>query len=122
MPFDFKDNTPIAKSQMERNIAKALEMMGLKNQEIVTKIMSDPNYYGLNRDIIDAGRLRSSMSYQVDAPNQRVIVGTNVEYAIWVHEGTLRMKGRPFLKDSIFNYREDYKEIAKSVLGEGYDK
>lgn len=29
------------------------------------------------------------------------VVGTNVEYAIYVHEGTSRMEGRPYLTDAI---------------------
>lgn len=30
-----------------------------------------------------------------------LIVGTPAEYAIFVHEGTSRMEGRPFLKDAV---------------------
>lgn len=33
--------------------------------------------------------------------NESMVVGTPAEYAIFVHEGTSRMEGRPFLKDAI---------------------
>lgn len=29
------------------------------------------------------------------------VVGSNVEYSIYVHEGTSRMEGRPFLADAV---------------------
>jgi len=47
------------------------------------------NYHG--------GRLRASI--QVDnSVFLESTVGTNVYYALWVHEGTVKMRGRPFLR------------------------
>ncbi len=47
------------------------------------------NYHG--------GRLRASI--QVDnSVFLESTVGTNVFYALWVHEGTVKMAGRPFLR------------------------
>ena len=47
------------------------------------------NYHG--------GRLRASI--QVDnSVELESTVGTNVYYSLWVHEGTSRMRGRPFLR------------------------
>ena len=37
------------------------------------------------------------------AESKTVIVGTNVEYASYVHNGTKRMKARPFLREGIDN-------------------
>jgi len=118
MSKEYQDNSPAAKSQMAANVIKALTAMGIKNQEIVTKIITEgPGYF---RPPVDTGRLRSSMTYQVDEQNEVVIVGSNVEYAPYVHEGTSRMTGRPFLKDSLENYRDDYNEIATKILGDGF--
>jgi len=114
MSVKFTDNSQQIKTQFENNLNKALEMMGVKNQELSTKEITDMR-------AVDTGRLRASMTYQVDAPNKQVIVGTNVSYAPYVHEGTHRMASRPFLKNSILNYREDYKEIIQKTLGEGFD-
>lgn len=57
---------------------------------------------------VDTGRLRSSIN--VEGPVVRgggagVRVGTNVEYAIYVHEGTRRMRGNPFLRDALADAR-----------------
>ena len=50
------------------------------------------------------------------APKDSVYVGTNVEYAQFVHNGTSRMAGRPFLTDGIQNNKEYIEEGVKGVL------
>lgn len=52
---------------------------------------------------VDTGRLRSSITWRIEVDAQGVvaIVGTNVEYAIYVHEGTRYMNGRPFLVEGL---------------------
>lgn len=52
---------------------------------------------------VDTGRLRSSITWRIEADGNGVvaIVGTNVEYAIYVHEGTRHMSGRPFLVEGL---------------------
>lgn len=53
---------------------------------------------------VDTGRLRASIGVsQRRASNGGVmaVVGTNVEYALYVHEGTRYMVGRPFLRDAL---------------------
>jgi hypothetical protein len=48
---------------------------------------------------VDTGRLRSSITWElVDQPESLVArVGTNVEYARWVEEGTDRAPAYPYL-------------------------
>lgn len=52
---------------------------------------------------IDTGRLRASINTQPieheGLPGVRV--GTNVDYAIYVHEGTRHMQANPFLRDAL---------------------
>lgn len=52
---------------------------------------------------VDTGRLRASVavSETTSAGVPVVRVGTNVEYAIYVHEGTRYMRGNPFLRDAL---------------------
>ena len=114
MNVKINDNSAAVKEQLNRNIEKALTEIGLKWQEIVTKEITDMK-------AVDTGRLRSSMTYEVDAPNKRTVVGTNVEYAPYVHEGTSRMAARPFLKNSLLSYKDDYQEIVSKTLGEGFE-
>lgn len=52
---------------------------------------------------VDTGRLRSSITWRLETESGSLVayVGTNVEYAIFVHEGTRYMEGRPFLVDGL---------------------
>lgn len=52
---------------------------------------------------VDTGRLRSSITWRMELDGEGLvaIVGTSVEYAIYVHEGTRYMAGRPFLVDGL---------------------
>jgi HK97 gp10 family phage protein len=52
---------------------------------------------------VDTGRLRSSINWRMslDGGTLAAIIGTNVEYAIYVHEGTRYMPGRPFLVEGL---------------------
>jgi hypothetical protein len=51
---------------------------------------------------IDTGNLRASIAIG-EAPGKKLglRVGTNVEYAIYVHEGTRYMEANPFLRDAL---------------------
>lgn len=49
--------------------------------------------------------------------NRSVIIGTNVEYAQYVHEGTVRMKPNRFLKNALERNREQINEYLKNELG-----
>lgn len=52
---------------------------------------------------VDTGRLRGSINWRLvlEGGTLVAIIGTNVEYAIYVHEGTRYMPGRPFLVEGV---------------------
>ena len=64
---------------------------------------------------VDTGRLRNSITYKVDA-DKEVHVGTNVEYAQYVHFGTVKMRENPFLYKAFNNHLDEFKDILKSEL------
>lgn len=55
------------------------------------------------RSPVDTGRLRSSIATSLGVGNLGIgaIVQTNVFYAVYVHEGTRKMSGRPFMKQAV---------------------
>ena len=115
MSVQFTDNSAAVKAQFEKNKAKALEMIGLHaDRRIVEEITK--------MGVVDTGRLRSAQAHQVDAANDQVIVGNPVSYAVYQHEGTRRIVGRPFIRNGVLNYMSEYKQIAEQTLGEGFDK
>lgn len=67
---------------------------------------------------VDTGRLRNSISNEVDSDEPAVYVGTNVEYAPYVEFGDANHKtgNAHFLRNSIFNHIDHYKEIMTAAL------
>lgn len=133
-------NIKVAKEQLEKEKLRILRLWGSKAVEKSVDAISG------NAGIpsaVDTGRLRASISYilpdgeqgskEDNSKNQHagdklsgkadkdsVFVGSNVEYAIYVHEGTgsgdSEIPARPFLRLGIDNMKEDAEEIAERVL------
>ena len=45
-----------------------------------------------------------------------VMVGTNKEYAVFVHNGTRKLKGRPFLRDALNDHIDDIERIIRKHM------
>lgn len=121
------------KEELEYRIPSILNALGLEAQgNAITEIS--------NMGAVDTGRLRNSITYVTahdqgqpntqggdpalpsdyaphgSAEDDKVYIGTNVEYAPYIELGTSKMPGRPFLKSAITNYQQDYKRIIKDGL------
>lgn len=132
--YDVIDNTDDTMHEMQQKIDRALEAIGQQAEGHAKKhIREEP-------ERVDTGRLRNSIthtyshkagfshSYQDKEGNsftqdigagdsvRTVFIGTNVEYAIYVHEGTYKMAPNRFLKNAVQNHAEEYKAIAKKHL------
>lgn len=70
------------------------------------------------------GKVPKPGAYSGTAPSdtektRSVYIGTNVEYGIYVHEGTDRMAPNRFLKNAISNNRDELSDIIKKTLQNG---
>ena len=65
---------------------------------------------------IDTGNLRNSITYEVVDAERVVYVGTNVEYGIYVHEGTSKMAPNRFLKNAVDRNKEQITDYIKKSL------
>lgn len=115
----------------EEKKAKILYAIGLKWQSICSKIITQ-------RKIVDTGRLRGSLTFitarEVGSPINTVtenkssdflkgssgdedtlIVGSNVEYA---RKQEFENKKGAFLRPSVLDYKQDYKDIAEQIWKE----
>jgi HK97 gp10 family phage protein len=83
-------------SMTDKNIAECLEVL-VKNVEMRAKQVAP----------VDTGRLRADIGVKMQRSGlEGVIFNTsNVKYAFYVHEGTRRMKGRPYIREAIFNLK-----------------
>lgn len=102
----------------------AAEMLVEAVQEKMLYGYSDVHGNPPHTEIVDTGRLFESIDAAVSRDSQNafsVEVGTNVPYAIYVHEGTHKLKGRPFISDAILENREKLKELLSTDLKIGFD-
>lgn len=104
------DKTEEFKAAMDDAVNRALEAVGLQAEGYAKlELENDPRR-------IDTGNLRNSITHVVDAGECAVYIGTNVEYGIYVHEGTVKMKANRFLKNAVENNASEYAEIMKSYM------
>ncbi len=102
------DNTDKFKAAMDEAVDRALEAIGIQAEGYAKlELENAPRR-------IDTGNLRNSITHvtQEDA----VYIGTNVEYGIYVHEGTVKMKPNRFLKNAVERNASEYVDIAKSYM------
>ena len=76
-----QDNSADIIELVKKNKERALEAVGAQAEGDVKDEITD-------LDAVDTGRLRSSIAHQVYGDS--VEVGTDVDYAVYVHEGTGR--------------------------------
>lgn len=94
---DFKvtDNTKAYIEAMEAASERILEAIGIEVERAAKKELENAPRR------IDTGNLRNSITHAVDMSEDCVYVGTNVEYGIYVHEGTRRMTANRFLRNAV---------------------
>ena len=89
-----------------RIIARSLKRIGLiveRNAKPVTPVKT--------------GNLKRSIT-SVPLEWNRVAVGTKVDYALYVHEGTRRMRGRPYLRQGLERSRDQINREIDRALDE----
>lgn len=105
-----EDNTEEVSQGIARAIDRALEEIGLAAEG-----------YAKRACPVDTGRLRNSITHQLDVGDKSVYVGTSVEYAPYVEMGTSRTAAQPFLRPAATEHEGTYRGILRRALGEGSD-
>lgn len=138
MQVKITDNSKIFKAAKDRAVMAALAAIG---EEAAGNAMQELT----EQDAVDTGRLRNSITYATaehtegksfswhkgkngepagsgtTKPNGTpepgtVYIGTNVEYAKYIEEGTSRSAPRPFLKPAATGHGDEYKRIVENIL------
>ena len=105
------------RDEVERAISQALERALTSVGEFVAGEAQDELENDPRR--IDTGNLRNSIRPEVVESEKAVYVGTNVEYGIYVHEGTVRMSPNRFLKNAVERNADQIKEYIEDALKNG---
>ena len=106
-----RDNSDEFYPAMKQRVATGLEAIGIQGE-------------GYAKDMcpVLTGRLRSSITHDVDVEQMNVAIGTNVEYGIYQELGTSRISaangGRGFLRPAITDHTAVYRELLKRYLAE----
>lgn len=103
-----RDNTEQVVDGIQQAIDRALEKIGLLAEG-----------YAAKKCPVDTGNLRGSITHEVDAGDNSVYIGTNVEYAPYVELGTSRQKAQPFLRPAASEHGAQYRQVLKKALGDG---
>ena len=107
------DNTNKVKKELADRAIVALDAAGAQASSLAKRELQK------NPVRIDTGLLRNSITHAVTKTEQpSVLVGTNVEYAIYVHEGTRYMLPNRFIKNAIMNNRLELEKIIQMVLSQ----
>lgn len=110
--FEMESNVKEVQSAKDRAIEKFLTEAGLHLAgESQRELENNPRR-------IDTGNLRNSITSQVETAERAVYVGTNVEYGIYVHEGTMYMAANRFLKNAFERNESQIQAKAKADLSD----
>lgn len=125
--FQMVSHADIVLKKVSENAQDAVKAVGSMLVEAVQEKMlygyHDPHGKDGHTEIVDTGRLFDSIASQERKESQNaysVYVGTDVPYAQFVHDGTYKLKGRPFLRDGIMDNTEKIEETMAKELKSGF--
>lgn len=73
---------------------------------------------------VDTGRLRASIATSLGVRDRGItsIVQTNVNYAVFVHEGTKFMRGRPYMKQGVDRAKPEISSFYQKAIQNAMQK
>lgn len=105
MSTEIKDNTKEVLSEIEKAYERALTRIGLQAESFAKQTVP-----------VDTGRLRNSITNEVEMKEKAVYIGTNVEYAPYVELGARGRKPKPYLRPAATEHTDVYQRILESEL------
>ena len=92
--------------------------MGIKAQNLILRQMQQ----GYGKPIRQTGNLQRDVQYEVNERAKVVRVGNTLEYASYVHEGTSKMAGRPYIQDGLTgeSHGKQLRKVAEEALKNGF--
>ena len=100
----------------------AAEMLVEAVQEKILYGYKDVHGNPPHTEIVDTGKLFESITAEVKRDSQNAYsttVGANTKYAKYVHDGTSKLKGRPFVRDGVMSRQKEMQKILSEDLSHG---
>ena len=121
--YVFKDNTELVLNALASATKEgAQKMADCAVDSVQYQILygyKDPHGKDGHTEIVDTGALFDSIKGDVKRQSQNlytITVGTDRKYAVYVHNGTRRLKARRFITDGINRARGDMEEILRDEM------
>lgn len=122
----FVDNSDVILRRVGSNSQAAMKAVS----EMLVEAVEEKILYGYkdvhgnppHTEIVDTGRLFDSIEADVSRDSQNaftVSVGANTPYAVYVHEGTYKLKGRAFITDAVMGKKNEVQSILAGELPKG---
>ena len=113
----FTDNSASVLSKVSGNVRAALTAMGTKGVGLTVDQMQS----GYGRPIRQTGNLMRDVAYEVERSGKNTVdIGNSLKYGPFVHEGTYKMAGRPYLRDALTKGRDALQQAAAAQLKQGF--
>ena len=100
----------------ESHLGEFLDALPEQIEQALIAIGMTAETYAKELCPVDTGRLRNSITHEVDMNEQAAIIGSNVEYAAYVELGTSRQHAQPYLRPACENHSAEYKSLVESAL------
>ena len=116
---DFIDNRAQVLAQLNENASRATLAVGTNAVKLILWQMRQ----GYGKPIRKTGDLQRDVNFEV-VDSVTVNVGNSLEYAPYVHDGTRKMQGRPYIRDALMNRDNQRKlqRVYEQYLKQGFDK
>lgn len=114
-----KDRSVELMRKIEQNIPVALEAAGIKSVNLILWQM----HKGFGRPIRITGDLQRDVNYRVRAEDKAVDVGNSLKYATHVHNGTRKMKSRPYITNALSGegHQQQIEEVIADAMKQGIE-
>lgn len=119
MAVKFIDNTSIVLRRMDANCTQAMDAVA----NVLVEAVQDKMLFGYSTAILKTGALFDSIEASPGKASQNtygVNVGSNLSYASYVHDGTSKMGGRPFIRDGVMDAGDKIRETLSQIIPNGF--
>lgn len=103
--IEVTDNSQLVTKKLKAAAIKGLTECGMTAEGYAKKLCP-----------VDTGNLRNSITYTVRDGEYATYIGTNVEYANYVENGTSKMAAQPYLKPAVTDHSDTYKRLIRVEL------
>ena len=107
------------------SLAKVFDQIEISTfvSDAINRIAANVERFGKQLSPVDTGRLRTSIHFSHSYPRTlQAIVDTGTDYAVFVHEGTRYMRGRPFMEEGAKYGAQNFAGIIGDRLDEAFVK